>query len=356
MRQRQEVQEVLHDIMLWSPRLLYKMNARMLRLRGPLARSKPPVKLIERVVVDECVGQASTLLDQLRCRLGDRPIKFLFLAAEHPGIPDIEILDKLLDERSALLTQDRTLHNLAIRRGFQSFVHTPESGLTDRRLAHVSASDKSLPVSNGALRVRYAFRSDLESQAIVGCLASFLSEHQLKQFCTKRRRIRAHFGSRDNIAATALTISQRRTSRGVLGGYMLKVDARHGVKGLVPASESYFLDRSGIKEPLQATCWALLHVFQLQLQSYPLTLYHLDGAALARCDALIADPGSAATIIERMAARLLAAVSQPKAVECVKGRFFDRANGKLSQLAKFNTNELVLVDLQAMAAALSSHW
>ena len=95
-----------------------------------------------------------------------------------------------------------------------------------------------------------------------------------------------------------------------------------------------------------------MHLFQLQLQSYPLTLYQLDGAALARCAALIGDPGSAATAIERMAASLLAAVSQPKAVECVKGRFFDRASGKLSQLAKFNTNELVLVDLQAMAAAL----
>jgi len=261
-----------------------------------------------------------------------------------------------LDERSALLTQDRALHNLAIRRGFLSFVHTPESGLTDRRLAHVFVPDKSLPVSNGALRVSYAFKSDLESQAIVGCLASFLCEHQLKQFRTKRRRIRAHFGSRDNIAATALTISQRRTSRGILGGYMLKVDARHGVKGLSPASESYFLDRSGIQGPLQATCWALLHVFQLQLQSYPLTLYHLDGAALTRCAALINDPGSAATAIERMAARLLAAVSQPKAVECAKGRFFDRANQKLSQLAKFNTNELVLADLQGVAAALSSHW
>jgi hypothetical protein len=53
------------------------------------------------------------------------------LATEHPGIPDIEILDKLLDARSALLTQDRVLHNLAIGRGYQSFVHTPESGLTD---------------------------------------------------------------------------------------------------------------------------------------------------------------------------------------------------------------------------------
>src|SRR5205823_5760423 len=77
-------------------------------------------------------------------------------------------------------------------------------------------------------------------------------------------------------------------------------------------------------------------LFQLQLQSYPLTLYHLDGAALAQCAALIADRDSAATAIERMAARLLATVSQPKAVECVKGRFFDRASGKLSQLATFS--------------------
>jgi hypothetical protein len=89
---------------------------------------------IERVVVGECVGQESPLVGQLRERLGERTVKFVFLATEHPGIPDIEILDKLLDVRSALLTQDRVLHNLAVGRGFQSFVHTPEFGLTDRRL------------------------------------------------------------------------------------------------------------------------------------------------------------------------------------------------------------------------------
>jgi hypothetical protein len=93
-------------------------------------------------------------------RLGERPIKFVFLVTEHPGIPDIEILDKLLDVRSALLTQDRVLHNLALGRGFQSFVHNR----------------------------------------------------------TKRRRLRAHFGSPDNIVAAALTISQRRTVRGTVGG------------------------------------------------------------------------------------------------------------------------------------------
>ena len=307
---------------------------------------------IERVVVDECVGHESPLVEQLRQRLGKRPVTFVFLATEHPEIPDIEILDKLLDGRSALLTQDRVLHNLAIGRGFRSFVHTPESGLTDRGLVHVSAPDKHLPVRSGTLRDSYKHQLNPEAQAIMECLYRFLSAHQLKQFRTKRRRIRGHFGSPDNIVAAALTIGQRSTAQGIVGGYMLKVDARHGVKSLFPASESYFLDRAG-NEPLQATCWALVHLFQLQLQSYPLTLYHIDGAALARCTALIDDRGAATNSVERMAARLLSVVPRPNAAECTKGRFFDRASDKLNQLTRFATNELVSCDLHAMAAALS---
>jgi hypothetical protein len=38
----------------------------------------------------------------------------------------------------------------------------------------------------------------------------------------------------------------------------------------------------------------------------------------------------------------------------VKGRFFDRLDAKLNQLARFDSNELVSVDLQAMATALFS--
>src|SRR5258708_6396256 len=291
---------------------------------------------IERVVVDECVGQGSPLVGKLRQRLGGRPIKFVFLATEHPGIPDIEILDKLLDARSALLTQDRVLHNLAIGCGFRSFVHTPESGLTDGRLVHVTRPAKHLPVAGGALRDSYQHQSNPKAKAITKCLYGFLSAHQLKQFRTKRRRIRAHFGCPDNIVAAALTIGQRRTAQGMIGGYMLKVDARHGVKSLFPASESYFLDRAG-NEPLQATCWALVHLFQLQLQSYPLTLYHMDVVALARCTALIDDRGAATTAVERMAARLLAAVPRAHAAYCTKCRFFDRARDKLNPLAHFAT-------------------
>src|SRR6516162_8162741 len=141
---------------------------------------------IERVVVDECGGHESPLVGQLRQRLGKRPVTFVFLATEHPEISDIKILDKLLDARSALLTQDRVLHNLAIGRGFWSFVHTSESGLTDRRLAHVSAVDKYLPVSSGPPRSSYAPQPNPEAQAIIQCVVGFLSEHQLKQFRTKR--------------------------------------------------------------------------------------------------------------------------------------------------------------------------
>jgi hypothetical protein len=308
---------------------------------------------IERVVVDEGVGRDSELMVRFRDRLGERQVVFVFVASEHPGIPDIEILDKLLDGRSVLLTQDRVLHNLAIGRGFRSMITTAESGFTDRRLPHVAAPDRHLPVARGDLRDSYAPQADPESQAITGCVSGFLSAHQLKQFRTKRRRIRAHFGSSDNILATALTIGQRRTPQGIIGGYMLKVDARHGVKSLFPASESYFVDRD-CNEPLQATCWALAHLFRLQLQNYPLTLYHLESAALARCAILIADRGAAVSVVERMAARLLAAVFQLDIAKCTKGRFFDRLSDKLTQLGKFAANELVPFDVQAVAEALSS--
>ena len=103
-----------------------------------------------------------------------------------------------------------------------------------------------------------------------------------------------------------------------------------------------------------AMCWALIHLVHLQLERYPLTIYHFDAAALARCNAVIADPDCAADAIERMAACLLAAVCRPKAVACVKGRFFDRAHEKLTQLAKFATNELVPVDMRDVSALLAA--
>lgn len=357
---------VLLEVALCCNRASRRRSSGMKRSVAPLRRGRATPadaadedrdamsRRIERVIVDECIGPATTAVAKLRRQSGVARAEFVFLAVEHPGIPDAEILDKLLDAGSVLLTGDRVLHNLALGRGFRSFVHTPETGLTDRRLAGIPARDRLLPVSGQALQDSWLRQPDPAARAITGSLIGLWSERQLKQFRTKRRRIRAHFGAADNIAASALTIAHRRAPRGLIGGYQLKVDARHGVKTLDPASEGYFLDAAAGDTPLLAMCWALIHLVHLQLERYPLTIYHFDAAALARCNAVIADPDCAADAIERMAACLLAAVCRPKAVACVKGRFFDRAHEKLTQLAKFATNELVPVDMRDVSALLAA--
>lgn len=307
---------------------------------------------IERIVVDECVSHSSTVLDEFRRRLGGRPVEYVFLSILHRGIPDIDILDKVMDARSALLTQDRVLHNMALDRGFSSFVHTPETGLTGRRLAHVALPRQSPPAAKGDLRDQYLRRPDDAAKVILDTLREHFSERDLKRYRTRRRRIRSYFGSADNIGAIDLTISQQRFSRSVVAGYSLKVDSRGGVKALSPASEGYFLDKTGEHEPLAPVCWALLDLLMLQLQSYPTTLYLLVPTAHERCSALIADPGSASGPVEELTARLLACVAQPKAMPCVKGRFFDKAMAKLDQLAKTKSNELVYVDVRGLAMDL----
>jgi hypothetical protein len=307
---------------------------------------------IQRIVIDECVRQDSPLLAQLMGRLCGHPAELMFLAAQHPGIPDVEILNKLLDGRTALLTHDRALHNVAIDRGFLSFVQSQDGNLTSRKLREVAARDKSLPAARGGLRGSYVHVRTGDAQVIARSLAGFLSEHQLKQLRTKRRRIRAHFGSADNIASIALTIGQRRTPREIVGGYVLKVDARHGTRSLSPASEGYFLDPSGGSEPLQALVWALAHVLMLQLEQRPLTLFLCDSDVAEACTALIAGRNMRHNSVERTAVRLLATAKQPQVHACVKGRFFDRMQAKLDQLTAHDSNELVPINLQAMADSL----
>ena len=315
-------------------------------------RAGPSGRSIERIVIDECLGLDTSMLEQLTTWFGGRPLEPVFLAARHPGIPDIEILDKLLDERTALLTRDRVLHNLALDRGFRSFLPSSDGGLINRKLPGVVAHDKALPTAKGGLQANYMDAVSPEAQAITGRLAGFLSEHQLKQFRTKRRRIRAHFGAVDNIAATALTIGQRQTPRGIVGGYLLKVDARHGAKSLSPASEGYFIAPPGAEKPLQSMIWALAHVLMLRLEKRPLSLFACGNDVADACIALITGHDTARNPIERMAIRLLGAVNEPRVQPCIKGRFFDRMEAKLVQLAGRDSNELVAIDVPTMADVL----
>jgi hypothetical protein len=121
---------------------------------------------------------------------------------------------------------------------------------------------------------------------------------------------------------------------------------------LFPASEGYFLDTTGGDHPLLTTGWALGQLYGLHLHHSALTLYHLDPAAGKLCAAMMADPRLAENPIERMVVRLLAEAAHVTVLLCAKGRFFEQMTEKLSEVAQSNCNELVTVDLYAIASSL----
>src|SRR5215469_8016199 len=178
---------VLLEVALYCNRASRRRSSGMKRRVTPLRRGRATPadaadedrdamsRRIERVIVDECIGPATTAVAKLRRQSGVARAEFVFLAVEHPGIPDAEILDKLLDAGSVLLTGDRVLHNLALGRGFRSFVHTPETGLTDRRLAGIPARDRLLPVSGQALQDSWLRQPDPAARAITGSLIGLCS-------------------------------------------------------------------------------------------------------------------------------------------------------------------------------------
>jgi hypothetical protein len=311
------------------------------------------LRSIKRIVLDECLQLTPDVAEEFERRVGHRAAEIVVLADKYASLPDMIILERLMDARSMLMTKDRPLHNLAIDRGFVSLLRTPEAGWTHNRVGPMTgkASFPSFAPSRPEDNLLPPVSS--EAAAIVEVLNGFRSEKASKQLRTKRRRIRSHFGTPANIGNVALTVAQRRTERGIVGGYKLKVDSRYGTKGMFPASEGYFLDSAGSDHPLMATSWALGQLYGLRLHDRALTVYHLDVAAGERCTALTAHPSQAVDAIEQMTVRLLSEIPRVTFLPCKKGQFFEQMTGKLAEIAQWRGNELVTVDLRAVATALA---
>ena len=87
-----------------------------------------------RVIVDENAGPGTDLWEVFQNARGEEECELVFLAKAHPGIPDIEILDKLLGPGTVLLTRDCVLHMRALQRGCRSFTLNEHGQLTRKRL------------------------------------------------------------------------------------------------------------------------------------------------------------------------------------------------------------------------------
>ena len=75
---------------------------------------------IERLVVDESVNASQVAAcQQYLKRRGLTAGERFFIAQEHPGIPDSQLLHHLLSAWTILLTTDRPLHNIVLKAGLR---------------------------------------------------------------------------------------------------------------------------------------------------------------------------------------------------------------------------------------------
>ena len=297
-----------------------------------------------RVIVDAGVGRESALMRQASSWLEGRGSEFLWLDDVHHGIPDVEILDKVLGNDTVLVTKDCVLHNRARRKGFLSLTLNQHGQLTRRPLPGIRLPKREAASTTTELRADYV----REPSPITLRLRQELTEKQLKKRRTRRRRIRSHFGSADSIAKSSVTLSCRTGRKGPLFGYMLNVAGHSGVKGL-KASEGYCRPADGQADPAYCVLHALADIYFLELDHAPVELFVIPGDTLNLLRRLHTDSNHQNLAASARALQtLLDGLSEYSVTACTKGRFHDMAENKLNQLTRSKTNEIVTIDFATM--------
>ena len=177
-------------------------------------------------------------------------VELVRLAESHRGIPDVELLRRLLGPDTVLLTTDRVLHNQVCDLGFCSYTLDQQGNLRRKKLPRIRAPKPVASASRGELKLDYVH----PSHPLARALKQGMTEKAFERYRTRRRRIRSYFGSEANIASAALTIGAKGTAKGWLCGYYLRLAGKSGVKGL-QASEGY----SNSPAPEARPAWCVIH-------------------------------------------------------------------------------------------------
>ncbi len=298
-----------------------------------------------RVIVDNAINEESLLWKAFQKWLDWRPAEYVFLEKAHKGIPDVEILDKLLASNDVLLTVDRVLHNRACAQGVMSFTLNAQGQLQRRPL-----KDVALPKGKPASSVIKELKDDYTTapSALTLKLTNGMSEKDLKAFRTRRRRIRSYFGSAASLSSVAMTIDATIAKNKVLCGYAIKIAGHSGVKGL-RASEGYCAMNAPAYDPAYPAIHALCASFYLHLDQVPTELFIIPQESLRLCQMLInAAPASVSQPSHRALQEMMRGIPRLKLFPCVKGFFHDNMKQKLQQLSNFRSNEITLVDFDAI--------
>ena len=305
--------------------------------------------MAKRVIVDENVGRNTALWLEFQRVLGGQPWEYVFLSEAHPGIPDVEILDKLLLPSTVLLTGDCVLHERAIQQGIRSYTLDQQGQLTRQQQPRVKVSKSLAQSVHTDLQDDYRHKADHE---ITGRLSSGLTEKQLKRYRTARRRIRSHFGSASAISQVAVTVGSKTTRRGFLCGFVFQLAGNSGQKGL-RASEGYCHPVAGDANVACPVIHALRDLYLLQLEKVRTEVFVIPPESLELSHRLLeSEAGETTGSLARGLNRLLNAVVCLTLHPCVKGRFFDSMQRKLEQLDRTGSNEVTRVDFAQLAGRL----
>jgi hypothetical protein len=304
-----------------------------------------------RVIVDENAGPGTDLWELFQHGRGQEEYEFVFLAKAHPGMPDIEILDKLLGPDTILLTRDCVLHMRALQRGCRSYTLNEQGHLTQKRLPGVAIT-QPLPQSvHSTIQSDYRHRPGHDLTRRLGVL---LSERQCKRYRTARRRIRSHFGSAAAICQLSATVGSMGIPRGLLCGFIFHVAGSSGIKGL-RGSEGYCLakgSQSDTSLPVLPVLHALRDQYLLQLDQISTQLFIIPPTSLDLTRQLLDRDQPALQLQCEAARRLLREIPKLTLNACVKGPFHDAMQSKLNHLTQTRSNEVTTVDFEEVARYL----
>lgn len=295
----------------------------------------------KQIIIDESFpnNQVESLSKHLK-RKNIKYSNFYFISQKHPGMPDQQIIQLLLNKTTVLITMDRPLHNTVIKKGLKSFYFNgdnfslkPLKGVKPIKLPPQVKKDLQP-------KAQYA-----EQKTEIRHLVLPKAERNLKKLRTKRRRIRNYFGGIDNMDMAAVTVSFESFKSSMLIGIRIKISSNTGAKAL-DASESYISEEvKPENRAIIAMSYALILPIQLMLNHVKTIIYY-DTRTFTEPD--IFQSNGELNQYQFMYKKLLESFPKIEFQPSAKGFFIERLRRKLDDLSMFSSNEIVQGSISEM--------
>jgi hypothetical protein len=287
-----------------------------------------------KIIVDEAVSEEAfnRFINTFKSNGYDK-LNVLFIANEHRGMPDNQILHHLIDEKTIFLTTDIVFHNKILSLNLKSY-YVNKKKFIARKLKGIKIK-KNFSLNKNDLNIKNDYFPPKTS------IRSFLmpsSEKLLKRLRTKRRRIRSHFGGQSHLDQVAVTVSWHSCNSSTILGVRYRISSNIGIKAL-DASESYIREKIlAENRDIVALNYALIISLQLMLHTIKTQIY-FDSPKIR--NPLLFLKQKHMNQFENLFTKLYSAFPSLEFIPSEKGFHIERLRKKLNSLSQNKSNEIV---------------